>query len=357
MFCPRCHRQYDAPGQRFCPHDGAPLDEGSRMSRIRVRPTGKVGQIIGCRYAIRGFVGAGGMARVYVAEDTFTGEPVAVKILDREKTQNRDARERFLREVEVSATIEHPNIVKILDAGERADRSPYIVLEFLFGESLGELLRRDGSVEEAFALPLIQKVASALAAAHRAGILHRDIKPDNLFLLGERGDPYGLKVVDFGMAKFLEGAGLTGVGQTLGTIAYMAPEQAIADVVDPRTDVYGLGVVMFRMLTGRLPFGTPNDAELIAQHLFVAPPRPRDVRPDLDPRLEAVILTAMRKRPENRYPSMQALLEDIERILGERGGDLLASAPSPRAPDLYVPVIPFAQTVAKALRAKLQASG
>jgi eukaryotic-like serine/threonine-protein kinase len=324
--------------------------EASPIARIRSRPTTEQGAIVAERYVIQGFVGDGAMARVYLAEDLQVKKPVALKVLHRDRTQDQFATERFIREVRVASTIRHPNVIRVFGAGEREDGVPYMVLEFLFGESIGELLRRDGSVELGFALPLLHKAASGLAAAHRAGIIHRDVKPDNLFLVGERGDPYELKVVDFGMAKLLEGT-LTAAGMTLGTLEYMAPEQALADEVDARADVYGLGVVMFRMLTGRLPFHGVDGPALIAHHLLVAPPRPVDLRPSLDPRIEAVILTALRKHPDNRYPSMDALIEDLERIQGKRAG-ALTGRPLRRR-DIYEPKATFSQAAARALEAHL----
>ena len=349
MFCPRCHRSYDDPGPTFCPEDGMPLTTERRIAHIRARPTQQVGAILDGRYELKGLIGKGGMARVYLAEDTRTKEPVAVKILNHDVSRDRVSRERFLREIEVAASLGHPNVVQVLDAGERADGAPYIVLEFLHGESLGDLLRRDEMVEPAFAVPLLAEAASALAAAHRAGIVHRDVKPDNLFLVGERGAPYTLKVVDFGMAKLQAVSSLSQTGMTLGTLSYIAPEQALADPIDARTDVYGLGVVMFRMLTGRLPFDVPDDAALVAHHLFVAPPRPSSLRSGLDPRIEAVILTALRKRPENRYPTMAALAEDLERILGKRDGPV-GEGPIRAAPDRYQALRPSAQAAADVLR-------
>jgi eukaryotic-like serine/threonine-protein kinase len=301
------------------------------------------------RYEVRGIIGKGGMARVYLADDVRTRRAVAVKILSRDFARDPVARERFLREIEVSATIGHPNVVQVLDAGERPDGSPFIVLEFLHGESLGELLRRDGYVEAAFAVPMLARAASALSAAHRVGIIHRDVKPDNLFLVGERGAPYTLKVVDFGMAKLTEATSLSQSGMALGTLQYIAPEQALADPVDGRTDVYGLGVVLYRTVTGKLPFEAQDDARLVAHHLFAPPPRPSLVKPGLDPRLDAVILNAMRKRPENRYPTMKALEEDLERILGERDGAVVP-APLVREPDHYEAQNPSARAAATVLR-------
>jgi serine/threonine-protein kinase len=284
------------------------------------------------------------MARVYLAEDTSTKEQVALKILRREQAGDRIARERFLREIDVAATIVHPNIATILDAGERRDRSPFLVLEYLSGESMGDVLERERVFSEPYALELTREAASAFAAAHQRGVVHRDVKPDNLFLTVDGR----LKVVDFGMAKLKE-TSVTATGMTVGTVPYMAPEQCLADPVDGRTDVYGLGVTLFHMLTGTLPFDEEEDAKLVAAHLFVAPPLPSERRPGLDPRLDRVITAAMRKRPDNRYPSMTALREDVERLLGLRGGDL--EAPEPRLlPDVYQPQGPMSRTAARYLR-------
>ncbi len=348
-YCPRCHRHYDDPELGFCTEDGTKLSEAPQVDHLRARPTKEVGAILDGRYEVRGLVGTGGMARVYLADDVRTRRAVAVKILSRDFAADKVARERFLREIEVAAAIGHPNVVQVLDAGERPDGAPFLVLEFLHGESLGELLRRDGAVEEAFAVPMMARAASALAAAHRAGIIHRDVKPDNLFLVGERGAPYTLKVVDFGMAKLSEASSLSQSGMALGTLQYIAPEQALADPVDGRTDVYGLGVVLYRMLTGKMPFEANDDATLVAHHLFTPAPRPSLVKPGIDPRLEADILTAMRKRPENRYPSMTALEEDLERILGLRDGAVVP-APVRREPDCYEAVSPSARGAATVLR-------
>lgn len=334
---------------RFCPDDGAPLSAGSRLKFIKARPTKQVGVILEGRYELRGLLGKGGMAKVYLAEDLRTRLPVAVKILHPGVAREPRERERFLREIEVAATIRHPHVVQVVDAGERPDGSPYIVLEFLHGESLGDLLRRDDSVEASFLLPLMADVASALAAAHAVGVVHRDIKPDNLYLLGERGAPYAIKVVDFGLAKVQQSSKLSTTGMAIGTLEYIAPEQALAEKVDARTDVYGLGVCMYRALTGRLPFQAPNDPLLVAQQLFLPPPRPSRVRPGLDLRIDDVILTAMRKRPENRYPTMAALLEDLERILGRREGPVM-EGPMRVLPDLYEPISHSSREAAKMLR-------
>jgi eukaryotic-like serine/threonine-protein kinase len=329
MFCSRCHRSYDDPKQSYCPEDGTPL--------VRARATRQMGAILDGRYAIQGILGKGGMARVYLALDTTTKDLVAVKVLNRDVSRDRVARERFLREIDVAASIGHPNVVTVLDAGQRSDGCPFIVLELLRGESLGDLLRTTPVLDPALGLPLMVEAAAGLAAAHRAGIIHRDVKPDNLFLVGERGKPTSLKVVDFGMAKLQQAAGLSTTGMTLGTIGYIAPEQALADPVDARTDVYGFGVVMYRAFTGKLPFDTPDDALLVASHLFVPPMRPRVRAPGLDARVDAVIMNALRKKPDNRYPTMDALHDDLLRILGRKEG-AVSEVPLRAAPDQYEPV-------------------
>ena len=364
MICPTCKRVFPDPATRFCVEDGTPLaepvgDDGGSdpipqlrvvdfpvpaIRETTVHPTGELGMLFKGRYTIRGFVGAGGMARVYLAEDVATGDRVALKILRREQAGNRLSRERFLREVHVARNLQHPCVARIIDAGERADRCPFLVLEFLSGESMGDVLERERRFSQPCALAWTSEAASALDAAHRASVVHRDVKPDNLFLTVDGR----LKVVDFGFAKLKEGS-VTATGMTVGTAPYMAPEQIVADPVDGRTDVYGLGVTMFHMLAGSLPFDAESDAHLVAQHLYAPPPAPSSRRPGLDPRIDRIVLAAMRKRPENRYPSMAALLEDVERVLGRRPGALAAPAIAVE-PDAYQPRNPMSRTAARFLR-------
>jgi serine/threonine-protein kinase len=324
------------------------LDPGRRVDRIGVEACPEAGKAIGGRYVIRGLIGQGGMSYVYLAEDRQTGEPVAVKILSRDRTGGHDVRARFFREVEVARMLDHPNVLRILDAGEVPGRAPYLVTEYLFGESLGELLRRVPVLSPGFGLRLVRDAASALAAAHRMSIVHRDIKPDNLFLVGERGQPYALKVMDFGLAKLRE-SNLTVHGMTVGTLSYMPPEQSLADPVDARSDVYALGVVMYRMFTGRLPFDMLDDMKVLAHHVFVAPPLPSGVNPDISRWLQAMILAAMRKHPDNRYPSMEAVLMDLDRIGGLRSGEV-GCPPVRVVPDAYRVRTDFSKSVATALQ-------
>jgi serine/threonine-protein kinase len=227
----------------------------------------------------------------------------------------------MLREAEALRGIDHPNVVRVLDTGKTDGGTPYLVLEAVPGETLGDYLRRQGTPPFEVALTLVRQAAQGLAAAHRAGIVHRDVKPDNFLLLGPAGDPFGIKLIDFGMAK-LGSSGISGSHTILGTVEYMAPEQILAEAVDARTDVYAMGVVMFRLFTGHLPFETTQPADLLRHQLFSSLPPPSWLEEELDPRIERMIMTATRKNPANRYESMAGLLLDLDAIVGVSENDV-----------------------------------
>jgi serine/threonine-protein kinase len=349
-LCPRCHRYVEDDNARVCGYDGEPLTSRPEIELIKFQPTSEDGAVYDKRYVVRGLLGGGAMGRIYLAENAFTRQCVAIKVLEGKEAKLEDPRERFLREARTIEALEHPNIVRLLDAGARHDGAPYLVMEYLYGESLGSRLKRDRRLAVGEALWIAMKVASALAAAHSAGVVHRDVKPDNIFLMGERGNPHDLRLVDFGLARLSGAAALTAMGVTVGTLAYMAPEQAVRDPTGPRTDIYALGAVLYRMITGQLPF-EGSEFDTLAQHL-IAPPRPPSLLlRGLDPRIESIILTAMRKLPRNRYTSGEDLMEDLERVLGKRGGELAAGEIFEK--DCYRPRTAYAKTIATALYEKL----
>src|SRR5882762_4672638 len=301
-----------------CPFDGEPLEplaESLSAGAIHHKMTGMAGAVIGARFQIKGFVNKGATARVYLAEDMKKHESVIVKLFSPGNTDTEQSHARFQREAELLMELDHPNIIKVVSFGEMQGR-PYVVTEPLRGESLHDYLKREHSMPTDLALAMMRHAGQGLVAAHRAGIVHRDVKPGNLFLLGPIGNPYGLKVIDFGMAKGERSGRISSHDLVLGTIEYMAPEQIVTDPSDARTDVYGLGVVMFRVFTGHLPFDVETDVELLAHQMYSPAPPPSWLQEDIDPRIERVILRAMRKHPDNRYPSMEALVADLERILG-----------------------------------------
>jgi serine/threonine-protein kinase len=252
-----------------------------------------------------------------------------------------------LDEAHVTQSIEHKAVVRVLGIEEPEDEPPFMILEALRGESLGDYLRRNGTMPSDLGLVLLRQAAAALAAAHDAGIVHRDVKPDNFFLLGQRDCPVGLKLIDFGMAQH-EGEFVSEDSTSvLGTAQYMAPEQILVEPIDARADVYGLGVVMFRLFTGHLPFEAGGSKELLLHQLFSPVPPPSWLAEDLDPRLEAVILRATSKHPDNRFASMHEVLAALDAVIGL--GPEQPISPPARRPDVYQPTTERGRRVARHL--------
>ena len=291
--------------------------------------------MIAGRYQVRGFLESGAHARVYLAEDLTTQKPVALKILSPETALSPEYRKRLVREAEAMKAISHPNVATVIEAGETDDGVPFLAMEALLGESLGEYVRRE-AIPFDTALILLRQAAAGLAAAHKAGIVHRDVKPDNFLLLGPPGEPYGLKVIDFGLAKLWDVNEDSGAHNILGTAEYMSPEQILVEAVDARSDIYSLGVVMFRVFTGHLPFESVGQADLLRHQLFSSVPPPSWLNEGLDPRIDLIVRTATRKDRECRYGTMDELIADLDVVLGMGTRDLNSRTPS-AAPDAYLP--------------------
>ncbi|HWZ93478.1 MAG TPA: serine/threonine-protein kinase [Polyangiaceae bacterium] len=330
-------------------------DEGDRQSAIfasfGAKQSTRSGAVLAGRYQVRGFLTRGATARVYLAEDLATRTPVVVKMLSPETAASAEFRGRLVREAEAAKAIAHPNVVTVIDAGQTDEGAPFLVMEALLGESLGEYLRREGAIPFDTALVLLKQAAAGLSAAHRSGVVHRDVKPDNFLLLGPRGEPYGLKVIDFGLAKLWNGESTSGAHNILGTAEYMAPEQILVEAVDARSDVYSLGVVMFRVFTGHLPFESVGQADLLRHQLFSSVPPPSWLNDTLDPRVDHVVHKATRKHRENRYPTMEALIADLDVLLGLDDREL-AARPLIVTPDGYVPTSDRGREAANLLAAK-----
>lgn len=262
------------------------------------------------RYRLLRRLGAGGMGSVYLARHELLERQVAVKVLHTALASLPNARERFLREALAVSKVHHPGVVEIYDV-DADDAHLYFVMELLHGRDLAQVLATEGRLSWRRAGPILVEVAEAIAAAHAAGVVHRDIKPSNCLLVTTSDGHERVKVIDFGIAKLLAddhapAETLTATGEVFGTLPYMAPELAGGASDDPRADVYALGVMMFQLLTGRLPFeGTA--LQVVSQHLTVAPPRPRSVEPSIPPAVESIILRALAKHPDDRFPSMREL--------------------------------------------------
>src|SRR5438094_8228601 len=260
------------------------------------------------RYVIKRKLGSGGMADVYLAEDQELGRRVALKLLDERHASDEQFVERFRREAQSAAGLNHPNIVSIFDRGY-AEGTYYIAMEYLDGRTLKELLVTNGPTPVPIAIDYARQILGALAFAHRNGIVHRDIKPHNIIVGGDGR----LKVTDFGIAR--SGASqMTEVGSIIGTAQYLSPEQARGSPVDQRSDVYSVGIVLYEMLTGTVPFTGDTPLEIAMKHLSEVPVPPSELRDDVPDDLDLVVLRALAKDPEDRYQTAEEMNADLARI-------------------------------------------
>jgi len=260
------------------------------------------------RYLIERKLGSGGMADVYLAEDQELGRRVALKLLNERHANDEQFVERFRREAQSAAGLNHPNIVSIFDRG-RAEGTYYIAMEYLDGRTLKELLVRNGPTPVPIAIDYARQILSALAFAHRNGIVHRDIKPHNIVV---RQDGR-LKVTDFGIAR--SGASqMTEAGSIVGTAQYLSPEQARGAPVDARSDLYSLGIVLYEMLTGKVPFTGDAPVEIAMKHLTAVPEPPSKLRPGVPHDLDAIVMRALAKDPDQRYGSAEEMDADLARV-------------------------------------------
>jgi serine/threonine-protein kinase len=267
-----------------------------------------VGELIAGRFELRELAGSGGMSSVYRAHDRLLERTVAIKVLHDQYSRDPEYVERFRREAQAIARLSHPNIVTVIDRGEHEGRQ-YIVFEHVPGENLKETVRRLGALPVARALALAHQAARGLAFAHQHGVVHRDVKPHNVLIDAEGT----AKVTDFGIARSLgREDGITDTGTVLGTSDYLAPEQAAGQRVDACSDQYSLGVLMYELLTGELPYPAPNVVTAAMRHMNDPVPSARAARPELSPRIDAVVRRAMAKRPEDRYPTTDALIAALE---------------------------------------------
>jgi eukaryotic-like serine/threonine-protein kinase len=268
------------------------------------------GILVGKRYEISRLLGAGGMGRVYLARDRSLSREVALKVLDDRHAENPDFVERFRREAEAAASLSHPHIVTVYDAGED-DETPYIAMEYVPGGTLKNKLQERGALPPRVAIGITLEVANALAAAHEKGIVHRDIKPENV-LVTDQGHA---KVGDFGIARAAAATAITETDLILGSVRYLSPEQAKGEKVGPPSDLYSLGVVLYEMLTGRVPFDEENPIATAMKHVTEEPASPQELDPTIPKALEAITLKLLKKDPEQRYQSAKELAEDLDGLL------------------------------------------
>jgi eukaryotic-like serine/threonine-protein kinase len=282
------------------------------------------GRVLADRYRIEGSIGGGGMACVYRAQHLQLARVVAVKVLHAIHSQDREAVLRFRREAAVARQLGHPNILTIIDAGVLEDGREFVVMEALDGETLEARIARERRISWRVAVPLLGELLLGLRHAHEHGVVHRDVKPENIFLL--RGEGPKVKLLDFGAAKpypsELASVQITQRGVTVGAPLYMSPEQALAGEIMPASDLYSATVVLFEMLTGEPPFVRGSAAATMKAHVFARPPRLRDAAPDLEvpDELEEIVRRGLAKFPVSRIPTADAYLQLLEELTAVHAG-------------------------------------
>ncbi len=345
--CLSCHST-NMPEARFCNNCGttipavvAAADADTLLTSNELVAQGNLDPVIGLtiegKYRIEGLIGTGGMGAVYRATRLLIGDEVAIKILHSERVVDPHASERFRREAQAAARLKHPNAVSIYDFGVSQEGLQYLVMELIEGRSLREVSRQQGTLDPSLAAEVTSQVCAALDEAHRQHIVHRDIKPDNI-ILHSSGSGLRVKVLDFGIAKLRDDTAshLTQTGSVMGTPHYMSPEQCLGEELDNRADIYSVGVVLYELLCGRVPFDSPISTAVVVQHVNQQPPSLRTLNPAISPQMEAAVLRALEKRREARPQTAGAYAREVATAFGRSASGYekpwVGQAPQPAAP-------------------------
>jgi serine/threonine-protein kinase len=320
--CSTCGTRYGST-VRICIRDGTPLVAGRTNDP-------NLGKLLDGKYRIDAFISGGGMGSVYRATHVLLGKTVAVKVIRNELVTSDDVVRRFQREARAAATVDHPNIVTVYDLGQADDGTLYIAMEFIDGPSLKAAIGRDGPMPADRAIDILRQVASALSVAHQKQIIHRDLKSQNLMLASDSSGDETVKLVDFGIAKTFDepAVQLTEAGFVLGTPHYMSPEQAAGKVVDHRADLYSLGVIMYEMLVGDVPFGDASTTSILLKLMTEVPDPPSRRRTDgtIPPALEAIAMRCLEKDPGKRFQSATEFADALAESVGPANAGLHMSA-------------------------------
>ena len=304
--CSQCGKSFPAT-VRICPDDGTVLEHDTQTSQL--------GKVLDGKYRLDSFLSQGGMGAVYKATHVMLGKTVAVKLINPELVTSADVVRRFQREARAATALNHPNIVAVFDLGQTAEGTLYIAMEFVNGPSLKAVISGGGPMAPARTVTLMRQIGSALAVAHRNKIIHRDLKPQNIMLARTEDGQEIAKLVDFGIAKtFDEATQLTMAGDAIGTPHYMAPEQAAGQPVDARSDLYSVGIILYEMLSGEVPFNDTSAPAILIKHLQEIPVPPSVKNPSvaIPAELEAIALKCLEKNPAARFQTADELCAALE---------------------------------------------
>ncbi|MBL8150847.1 MAG: serine/threonine protein kinase [Blastocatellia bacterium] len=321
--CPVCKREF-SDDATFCTFDGQRLiaEQDNKMSQQNQTNQTKKDRFLGItidgKYLVEEMVGQGGMGNVYKAKHLQMDSTVAIKILHPHLISDQTSVERFRREARAARTVNHPNAIQVLDFGVSSDNTVYLVMEFLEGLSLRKVIDLEKPMPADRVVKIMRQACDALDAAHNQNIIHRDLKPDNIIITGYKAPTELVKVLDFSIAKLRmgeKGGDLTQAGMVVGTPQYMSPEQAEGKELDSRSDLYSLGVMLYEMLTGQLPFKAATPVALVLKHIHAAPRPPRELVETLPQSIESVVLKALAKKREERQQSVLDLAAELEQAL------------------------------------------
>jgi serine/threonine protein kinase len=326
LHCPTCGRHYSSDW-RECPEDGTPLHAEATVE-FQVQSDPLIGKVFDAKYRLEELIGEGGMGSVYKATHLLIDRPVSVKVMHPRLVEDEAARIRFQREAKAAGRLQHVNAVTVTDFGSTDDGYVYLVMELLEGRSLKELLAREAPLEPARAVSFMLQVSAAVAVAHEAGIIHRDLKPANIFIQQRKHAPPVVKVLDFGIAKVVaesldeaEQQALTLTGVMIGTPRYMSPEQCESRVLTPASDVYSMGIILYEMLTSTTPFSGSSPLALAMKHSREEPRPPSEFVSSIAPEIEAVVLHALEKDPDQRPKDGGAFRQELYAVAQQLGLD------------------------------------